>query len=46
MFAPVFFREPMSDAQMVASEQALIRIRSDLLERQRQIEHSTISEVS
>ena len=38
-------RTPVSDAQLVASEQALFRVRSDLLEKQRHIEQSTASEV-
>ncbi|KAF8509443.1 Abscisic acid G-protein coupled receptor-domain-containing protein [Gautieria morchelliformis] len=37
-------RERVSEAQIVSSEQALFRVRSDLLERQRQLERSTASE--
>ncbi|KAF8588091.1 hypothetical protein K439DRAFT_1630121 [Ramaria rubella] len=37
-------REAVSDAQIVASEQALFRVRNDLLERRRQVERNTPSE--
>jgi hypothetical protein len=38
-------RERVSEAQIVSSEQALFMVRSDLLERQRQLERSIASEV-